>query len=90
MTDRKGTFSYTPRPTDHGVYIFVVEGSLRCSGAVLGRRDSLGVMGAPNIELEAADTTDVLIVETAMIDDERVRLWEKEQAKAAERLLLDA
>ncbi len=90
VTDRKGTFSYTPRPTDHGVYVFVVEGSLRCSGAVLGRRDSLGVMGAPNIELEAADTTDVLIVETAMIDDERVRLWEKEQAKAAERLLLDA
>lgn len=83
VTDRKGAFTYAPRSTEHGVYIFVVDGTLTCGNTVLGRRDSLGVTGAEAVELEAADTTDVFIVETAMIDDERIRAWEKEQAEAA-------
>ncbi|WBK02518.1 hypothetical protein [Methylocystis parvus] len=56
-TDRKGTFTYTPRSTEHGVYIFVVEGNLTCGNAVLCRRDSLGVSGVKMVEFEAADTT---------------------------------
>jgi len=82
-TDRKGAFTYAPRSAEHGVYIFVVDGNLTCGNAVLGRRDSLGVSGVKTVEFEAADTTDVFIVETAMIHDERIRAWEKEQAEAA-------
>ncbi|MCI4680659.1 pirin family protein [Rhodoblastus acidophilus] len=83
VTDRKGAFAYTLRSAEHGVYFFVVDGSLTYGATVLGRRDSLGVSGAQTLEFEVADTTDVLIVETAMVDDERIRAWEKEQPQAA-------
>jgi redox-sensitive bicupin YhaK (pirin superfamily) len=82
VTDRKGAFAYAPRSAEHGLYLFVVDGTLTCGDATLGCRDSLGASGVKTLEFEAADATDVFIVETAMIDDDRVRAWEKEQAEA--------
>ena len=82
-TDHKGTFTYIPRSLEHGVYLFVADGTLTCGDTVLGRRDSLGVSGVKTLEFEVADTTDVFIVETAMIDDDKIKVWEKEQAEAA-------
>jgi hypothetical protein len=83
VTDRKGAFAYAPRSAEHGLYLFVVDGTLTCGDATLGCRDSLGASGVKTLEFEAADATDVFIVETAMIDDDRVRAWEKEQAEAS-------
>jgi hypothetical protein len=79
VTDRKGTYVYTPRTAEHGVYIFVTEGSATAAGVDLERRDSLGVSGAEAIEIDVADSSDVFFVETAMIDDARVRAWEQAQ-----------
>lgn len=78
VTDRKGTFAYRPRTADHGVYVFVAEGEATIAGTGLRRRDSLGVSGAESIELDVADTSDVFLVETAMIDDARIVQWERD------------
>lgn len=83
VTDRDGKFTYAPRSSDHGVYIFVVDGTLACGNVILGRRDSLGVSGVKTVEFEAADTSDIFIVETAMIDDALIRAWEARQTEAA-------
>lgn len=78
VTDKAGTYTYTPRTGAHGVYVFVVDGKLSSSIADLGRRDSFGVSGVEEIKIEVADNTDVFFVETAMIDDARITAWEKE------------
>jgi quercetin 2,3-dioxygenase len=78
VTDRKGTYVYKPRTADHGVYAFVAEGEATAAGVELGRRDSLGVRGAEALELSVADTSDVFLVETAMIDEARISQWEQE------------
>jgi redox-sensitive bicupin YhaK (pirin superfamily) len=60
-------YSYTPRSPSHGVYVFVIEGALRCGEAQLGRRDSIGIWGVEAIACQTeADNTDVLFVETIM------------------------
>jgi quercetin 2,3-dioxygenase len=77
ITDAGKSQSYQPRSPSHGVYVFVLEGEVRCGETLLGRRDSMGVWGVEKLELEiTADATDVLIVETMMMDDEIIKKWE--------------
>lgn len=80
VTDQAGRFTYTPRTPGHGVYVFVVDGSADCGGTALGRRDSLGVSGVDAIALQVADTSDLIFVETAMIDEAHIRAWERDHA----------
>lgn len=78
VTDRQGVFTYTPRSAEHGTYVFVKEGKFRCGDTALDPGDSLGIRGVSAIDCEAADTTDVFFVETVMLDDARIRAWERE------------
>jgi quercetin 2,3-dioxygenase len=80
VTDRPGAYAYTPRSPMHGVYVFVKEGAIRCGDVRLGLHDSLGVSGVETIECEAADTTDVFFVETAMLDAARSSDWDKKHS----------
>ena len=67
LSDEPGVFRYRPRSTGHGVYAFVLDGTLRCDGTPLKRRDSKGVWGAEEIVCETGrGDTDVLFVETIM------------------------
>ena len=78
VTDAGKSFLHHPRSTAHGVYVFVVEGAARINGEALERRDSIGVWGVDSVKIEtAADASDLLIVETAMIDDAKIKQWEK-------------
>lgn len=81
VTDRKGNFTYTPRSALHGVYTFVIEGELRCGDTMLGHRDSLAISGVEQMTYEAADTTDVLFVETVTADSTRTHAWANEQGE---------
>ena len=75
---RREVVRYRPRLTDHGAYVFVVEGAARINGEALDRRDSIGVWGVDSVKIETvADASDLLIVETAMIDDAKIKQWEK-------------
>jgi redox-sensitive bicupin YhaK (pirin superfamily) len=78
VTDRRTACTYTPRSDEHGAYIFVKEGELRCGDITLRPRDSLGISGVGKIDCEAADTTDVFLVETVMLNAGHVRGWERE------------
>jgi quercetin 2,3-dioxygenase len=81
VTDRGTAHTYKPRTTAHGTYIFVINGAVRIGDARLDRRDSVGTWGVDQIDLEpAADATDLLIVEVAMINDAHIKEWEKKQA----------
>ena len=52
---------------DHGAYVFVLEGAAEIAGATLGRRDSIGVLGARRIEITVgAEPADLLLVDTRL------------------------
>jgi quercetin 2,3-dioxygenase len=81
MADKGRSFPYKLRTASHGAYVFVREGSIRCGGAVLGRRDGMGLWSVGSINIEVLqDDTDVMIVETIMIDDANIKTWESEHA----------
>jgi quercetin 2,3-dioxygenase len=70
---------YRPRSISHGAYVFVREGAIHCAGVELGRRDSMGLWGREEIDLQIMqDDSDVMIVETIMIDDANVENWERD------------
>jgi redox-sensitive bicupin YhaK (pirin superfamily) len=82
MADKGRSFSYRLRTTSHGAYVFVREGSIRCGDAVLGRRDSMGLWAPGSIRIAPLeDDTDVMIVETIMIDDANIKEWLPRQPK---------
>lgn len=65
LSDAPGTFRYRPRSAKHGVYVFVVDGTLQCAGTTLKRRDSKAVSYVDEIICETGrGETDVLFVET--------------------------
>jgi len=67
VSDRAGTFRYRPRSKGHGVYSFVIDGTLSCAGTLLKRRDSKAVWATDEIVCETGPgDTDVLFVETVM------------------------
>jgi redox-sensitive bicupin YhaK (pirin superfamily) len=79
VTDAGKAFTHKLRSPSHGVYVFVLEGALTVDGTSLGRRDSFGVWGVDQIDIgTTADATDVLLIETLMIDDDKIRAWETE------------
>lgn len=67
ISDVPGPYTYHPRSTAHGVYIFMLEGRALCGDVLLGRRDSMGISETESISCEIAiDGTDILFVETIM------------------------
>lgn len=81
MADKGRSFPYEMRTRSHGAYVFVREGSIRCGDTVLERRDSMGLSGLDSVNIEIIDDdSDILIVETIMIDDAKIRKWESEHA----------
>ena len=49
-----------------GVYIFVIEGSVKVGDAILGRRDGMGIWSTTCFEIEALEKSQVLLIEVAM------------------------
>ena len=65
-SDAAQVHTYEPASLHRGLYIFVVEGEVDCSGTSLRRRDSIGVWDSGAVTLRTGTTpTDVLIVESA-------------------------
>lgn len=67
VSDAPSQFVYRPRSPAHGVYVFVLEGEMRCDDTLLGRRDSKGVWAAETIACQTGGpATDVLFIETVL------------------------
>jgi len=66
-TDAAGTYEYKLASGNHGIYAFVVEGSMTCNGVSLGKRDSTGIWETDKVTFQTgAERSDILIVETIM------------------------
>jgi quercetin 2,3-dioxygenase len=66
-TDAAGAYEYKLASANHGVYAFVVEGSMTCNGVALGKRDSTGIWATNKVTFQTnAEKSDILIVETIM------------------------
>ncbi len=55
--------NYTLSDTEHGVYIFVIEGEVELEGQHLQRRDALGVAGAESIAIKTLSAAKLLLIE---------------------------
>jgi quercetin 2,3-dioxygenase len=79
VTDEGTNYVYKPRSVSHGIYVFVLEGEVRVGETRLGRRDGAGLWDVESIECQvSADASDVLFIETAMIDQDQIHKWETE------------
>jgi redox-sensitive bicupin YhaK (pirin superfamily) len=58
---------YTLRDPNHGVYVFVIEGSAEAGGEVLHRRDGLGVEGARSLAFRMLEPSRLLLMEVPLI-----------------------
>ncbi|WP_027229641.1 pirin family protein [Phyllobacterium sp. UNC302MFCol5.2] len=79
MADAGRSFTYNLRSTGHGAYVFIREGSASVDGVKLDRRDSAGFYQRENLEIRievGEDDSDIVIVETIMIDEDNIKVWE--------------
>jgi redox-sensitive bicupin YhaK (pirin superfamily) len=66
-SDTAAGYDYKLASAAHGVYVFVVEGTLNWDGTDLGRRDSAGNWGIDQISFRTGlGNSDVLFIETLM------------------------
>jgi hypothetical protein len=61
-----GSYAYEMTP-GCGAYVFVLDGTAEIAGTRLGRRDSIGIVGASRIGIVVGtERADLLLVETAL------------------------
>ncbi|MEM9417317.1 MAG: pirin family protein, partial [Bacteroidota bacterium] len=58
--------NYPLQSSDHGVYIFVMEGQVKVEGEVLNRRDAIGIEEVNQLALQGVELCDVLLIEVPM------------------------
>jgi len=58
--------SYALQTPGHGVYVFVIEGTVNVAEEVLGRRDGMGVEGVNQLVCQGLETCDLLLIEVPM------------------------
>jgi hypothetical protein len=61
--DSSSSLTYTLQNNEHGVYLFVIEGSISTCGQTLSRRDAIGVSEIESVEIEAKEDSTFLIIE---------------------------
>lgn len=60
------TITHQIYSTNHGVYVFVISGSIDANGQVLHKRDAAGISNTEALELTASQVSDVLLIEVPM------------------------
>jgi hypothetical protein len=64
--EQSKTVSYTLHREGHGVYLFVIRGSVTINGLSLGERDGLGITETKGFDITATEDAEVLIMEVPM------------------------
>jgi redox-sensitive bicupin YhaK (pirin superfamily) len=65
--DRDKTYTYPLSSPRHGVYLFVLDGTVMVGDDTLNSRDALGVVGASDITITTKEKSSFLIIEVPMI-----------------------
>lgn len=61
-----GVATYQMKDPDHGLYIFMLEGSAEIAGHSLKRRDAVGIWEATSVDLDFSEESSVLLMEVPM------------------------
>jgi hypothetical protein len=64
--DAGASLTYTLHKNTHGVYLFVIEGSLSAHGNTLEKRDALGLWGIDYLEIKGVASSNFLIIEVPL------------------------
>ena len=64
--DAGKTVNYRMNKAENGLYIFVLEGSIKINEQQLDRRDALGIIDATELEISALEDAYVLLMEVPM------------------------
>ena len=54
------------RPGLNGVYIFILEGEIRCNNQLLSKRDAIAISGVERLELKSLQNSEILLMEIPM------------------------
>ena len=60
------TAQYQTKLAGNGLYIFLIEGSIKIDGTILNRRDAVGITDADNITISALQKSTILLIEVPM------------------------
>ena len=60
------TAHYETKLTGNGLYIFLIEGSIKVDGKILNRRDAMGITEADKITISSITKSTILIIEVPM------------------------
>ncbi len=64
--DAGKSVQYDLKKKGNGIYVFVLNGSMKAGGQTLGKRDGLGVWDLDQLSIEATANSEVLIMEVPM------------------------
>jgi redox-sensitive bicupin YhaK (pirin superfamily) len=64
--DRKSSLTYTLTNPKHGIYLFVIDGSVTTCDCTLNRRDAVGISEVERVEITADENATFLIIEVPM------------------------
>lgn len=59
--------TYALHQKEHGVYIFLIEGSIKIEDLILNRRDGVGLEETDSVTIEARSDCDILLIEVPML-----------------------
>jgi hypothetical protein len=65
--DRGTAIGYRNKFRGNGVNFFVPEGAIEAAGAVIGKRDAIGVYKTDEVSINARETAEVPAIEVPMI-----------------------
>lgn len=60
------TLSHQLHSADHGIYAFVISGSIAANGQLLNKRDAAGISNTDTLEITAIQVSDILLIEVPM------------------------
>ncbi|MCH2193998.1 pirin family protein [Kordia sp.] len=64
--DPSQTIDFKLNDHTHGVYVFVLEGTITIGGETLTTKDALGIWDTESVEIEVKETSKILVIEVPM------------------------
>ncbi|GAB4229999.1 MAG: pirin family protein [Ekhidna sp.] len=64
--DHEGVLDYSLRSANNGVYLFVIEGSVKIEDTDLNKRDAIGIWETDQVHLKVQKDSQLLIIEVPM------------------------
>ena len=65
--DKGSSIEYVMNQKENGVYMMVIDGSIRVNDEILFKRDAIGVQGIKNIHIKAENYSQILFIEVPMM-----------------------